>query len=455
MQGRNMFDSNIRSVISFREIGRGFSALETFARCMNLHCLSVNGFLDIQNKVSNAYESAAYDKMKKASDEKQNGVPGKPTHKRVTIDGTWQKRGHSSLNGVVTAVIGDKCVDVQTFSKHCKSCQVWEKRKGTSANETWFGNHQCHISHRNSSGSIESAGAVEIFRRSISERNLIYHEYLGNGDTNSFKNVVLDNPYKDFNIVPIKLECVGHVKKRLGNRLRNIVKSYKGTKTPLARNGRLTDKTISTTQSYYDMAIRKNKGALYATKKEVSILLHFTDFEDPSYRHQFCPRTPDTLCNWHLDQINKTNKYKPTASMPMWIHHIILPIFKELQSDQLLNKCLHGETQNANESLNSIIWTMIPKNVFVSRQTLEMGVSSAVLQFNEGCTDITNVFKAFGLLGKFTLKKSVKQDVSRVRRMLRKDLIEIKNQQKRLRRIHKGTLDKEEQMNSYIPGEFI
>ena len=53
----------------------------------------------------------------------------------------------------------------------------------------------------------------EIFRWSVSEHNLIYHEYLGDGDTNSFKNVVLANSYKDFSIVPIKLKCVGHVQK--------------------------------------------------------------------------------------------------------------------------------------------------------------------------------------------------------------------------------------------------
>ena len=38
--------------------------------------LSENGFLGIQNKVSNAYESAVLASMKKASDEKQNGVAG-------------------------------------------------------------------------------------------------------------------------------------------------------------------------------------------------------------------------------------------------------------------------------------------------------------------------------------------------------------------------------------------
>ena len=84
-----------------------------------------------------------------------------------------------------------------------------EKRKGISPHEQWFRNHQCCINNKKSS--MESAVANEIFGRSVSQHNLIYHKYLGDGGKNSFKNVVLANPYNDFYIVPIKLECVGHV----------------------------------------------------------------------------------------------------------------------------------------------------------------------------------------------------------------------------------------------------
>ena len=73
--------------------------------------------------------------------------------------------------------------------------------------------HHCQINHTKSSGAMESAGAVDMF----SHVYLIYKEYLGDADQN---------------VVPVKLECVGHVQKRLGTRLRNLVKAHKGTKTP-------------------------------------------------------------------------------------------------------------------------------------------------------------------------------------------------------------------------------
>ena len=36
-------------------------------------------------------------------------------------DGSWQKRGHSFLNGAVTLVASEtgKCVDYRVLSKHC------------------------------------------------------------------------------------------------------------------------------------------------------------------------------------------------------------------------------------------------------------------------------------------------------------------------------------------------
>ena len=54
------------------------------------------------------------------------------------------------------------------------------------------------------------------------------------------------------------------------------------------------------------------------------------------------------------------------------------PVSVSLSDDNLLQKCLHGKTQNNNESLNGLLWKRCPKDVFVGRVTLELGVASAV-----------------------------------------------------------------------------
>ena len=85
--------------------------------------------------------------------------------------------------------------------------------------EEWKATYQCNINHKKSSGLMEVAGAVEIFQHSVQTHKLVYSQYLGDGDTSSFKEIVESNPYSEFYIVPEKVECVRHVQKRLGTRL--------------------------------------------------------------------------------------------------------------------------------------------------------------------------------------------------------------------------------------------
>jgi len=229
--------------------------------------------------------------------------------------------------------------------------------------------HSCDINHDKSSGAMESVGAVEIFKSSIQKYNLIYDEYLGDGDTSSFKDVVATEPYKEFGIEPKKLECIGHVQKRVGTRLRNLVKQHKGTKTTLSGRGKLTEKIINSMQWHCCI----------------------TDKGD-DYRHRFCPPGETSWCKF-----KRSNQAKCSINLPAWIFPIFYPIFVDLSKDELLSKCMHGETQNANESFNGVIWTKCPKTVFVNKMTLEIGVYSAVLQFNLGSEGINSVLTHFGL----------------------------------------------------------
>ena len=58
----------------------------------------------------------------------------------------------------------------------------------------------------------------------------------------------------------------------------------------------------------------------------------------------------------------------PKINIPKWIHDEIRPIFLDLSKDELLAKCLHGETQNNDESLNNMIWAKCPKMFLLPNQ---------------------------------------------------------------------------------------
>ena len=67
---------------------------------------------------------------------------------------------------------------------------------------------------------MEVAGVEHIFKRSLTKYNLRYTEYYGDGDSKSYVNV--KDTYERLRIK--KLECVGHVQKRVGTRLLSLKK---------------------------------------------------------------------------------------------------------------------------------------------------------------------------------------------------------------------------------------
>ena len=133
--------------------------------------------------------------------------------------------------------------------------------------------------------------------------------------------------------------------------------------------------------------------------------------------HKFCPRDTNSWCNyWSKGQ----KDYKPSNTIPFWIKSLFLPIFKDLTDEDLFKKCVHGKTQNANEALNGLIWSRLPKTVFVGRETIEMGVNSAIIHFNDGRKGILKVLEQFGLKGQISKATATNLDNSRIKRMEKK-----------------------------------
>ena len=119
----------------------------------------------------------------------------------------------------------------------------------------------------------------------------------------------------------------------------------------------------------------------------------------------YCPPGEESWCKFKLDKLKGTKTYKPHVNIPYWKHQVIKPIFMELSSDELLGKCLHGQTQNPNEALNQKIWNKIPKEVFVGRKVLEIGINSAIIEYNDGSAGIFDVLEYFGIRSRGLLRE--------------------------------------------------
>ena len=215
-------------------MGLSYSNIVMFCNITNMPPpMSNSSYVNLQSELHVAYVNTARESMKNAADQirkaelKQNFDLETPVNTTASFDGTWQRRGYASLNGVVTAISSGKCVDYdEVLTKHCKSCQIRDHKKDSDSYNDWVLRHVCPINHTGSSGAMESKGAIQIFARSLRQNKLRYTTYIGDGDAKSFQDVKASDPYQGIDIV--KGECVGHVQKCAGARLRKFKERYRG-----------------------------------------------------------------------------------------------------------------------------------------------------------------------------------------------------------------------------------
>ncbi|KAJ4436588.1 hypothetical protein ANN_16621 [Periplaneta americana] len=268
------------------------------------------------------------------------------------------------------------------------------------------------------SGGMEVQGAVNIFRQSEDSLNIRYVQYLGDGDSKGFKKVQEDKPYGE-GVEIEKLECIGHVHKRMGARLGRLKKELKGIKLDdgktLAGAGRLTNTEIDLFQTYYGLAIRKNTGNVEEMRKSVwATYFHKISTNEKPY-HQLCPKGLDSWCGYNKAQA-QNKVYDHRHSLPEAVMLKVKPIFRDLADKKLLEKCTHGCTQNPNESFNNCIWERLPKTVFVGLNVLKTGVLDAVITFNDGSSSRKKVLELMGIKPGLNMERALCAiDVRRVK----------------------------------------
>ena len=80
----------------------------------------------------------------------------------------------------------------------------------------------CSINFTGSAGAMEPLGTLELFQRSVSHK-LRYKYMISDGDSKTHSFLISESVYgsEPENQVQ-KLDCIGHVQKRLGTALRNL-----------------------------------------------------------------------------------------------------------------------------------------------------------------------------------------------------------------------------------------
>ncbi|GFW05547.1 uncharacterized protein TNCV_437281 [Trichonephila clavipes] len=289
------------------------------------------------------------------------------------------------------------------MSKWCRNCNT----SRSSGKSKHVKKRQCSCNHQGSAGSMESVGAYRLFERSRETRKFEYVEFYGDGDSKSHLAV------KDiYGIGSVrKYECIGHIQKRVGSKLRILKTKEKG----LGDKGKLSDSFIDKIQNYYGIAIRGNIGNLKEMQRAVIATFYHCCSGKSNPMHGQCPLGCESWCAYQRAQSSGKVFYDKNADLPMSIINRIKPTYLQLCDQNLLRKYHHGKTQNANEAFNGCLWNVVPKEIFVELQTFSLGTYIAVINFNKGFTGLLSVLEALDIkIGSYTLRGYAAIDQTRI-----------------------------------------
>ena len=335
------FDINMRAVLAFRGVGCGYSAMKEWGSIMDMPFIPSQ---DTYTRMHNKLEKAAKATFKSISQQSRNIIAN--AHEKVGVheddqgildiavsfDGTWQKRGHTSHNGVAAVIdlLTGLPIDYEVLSNYCSKCANEEDQ---TADPEWKAKHaeSCSKNCDGSAGSMEVECATRIWKRSISENRLRYTVMLCDGDSKAFDAVSSLNIYGEANKLT-KEDCINHVSKRMGTALMNLISESKVQKDSIGGKGKLTQVKIKKIQNYYGRAIKDYSNDIPLLKKRIMAILFHLSSTDDTPKHVHCPPGERSWCFWQraVAKAEQPPSHKDHETLPLEIGKRLVPIFIRL-----------------------------------------------------------------------------------------------------------------------------
>lgn len=144
--------------------------------------------------------------------------------------------------------------------------------------------------------------------------------------------------------------------------------------------------------TYYGLAIRRHPNSAKDMKNAVWAVYYHNISSDKNPQHMYCPEGKDSW--WRVAEANgslKSLRHKPPLIDK--VSDAIKPVFEALSSDDLMEWCTGGNTQNSNESVNACVWKLAPKHLHSAAKTIEIATYIGVSLFNKGHITILKIME--------------------------------------------------------------
>ncbi|CAB3232299.1 unnamed protein product [Arctia plantaginis] len=323
---KHSYEINRRFIFVMRTLGLGLKGATQFCGLMDMPAFLLQTSYDMIVKNIHECVSVVTDKLlKKACVEEMNATSEQQgdEHKSdltVSGDGTWKKRGFTSLFGV-TSLIGyysGKIIDLKALTVSNASLGNLTRillniRNGGKSTKTY--------AQLTTTGHQEKWKLMLLLPCSnvhVQKYQVRFRNYIGDGDSKTYSGILKAAPYGETEVT--KKECIGHVQKRMGKRLRDIVnntveemKDKNGKKKKLlGGKGKLIGKLIDKLTVYYGLAIRRHCDSVDSMYKAIWASYFHNCSTDKNPQHDNCPIGENSWCSWQ--------KARALGTLPSYKH---------------------------------------------------------------------------------------------------------------------------------------
>ena len=143
----------------------------------------------------------------------------------VSFDGSWQRRGHSSHNGMVCVIdlLTGLPIDYEVLSNFCIKCQIRNDKPPAQAEYyEWKHKHSpnCLKKFNGTANAMEVECALRMRKRSVEDHKIRYTSLLCDSDSKCFDVNCEAKVYEEVEVT--KEDCVNHISKCMGTYSKSI-----------------------------------------------------------------------------------------------------------------------------------------------------------------------------------------------------------------------------------------